>query len=158
MAFCGKCGSQIGDDNVFCPKCGALQEKLSDSSSGNVQQPAQQNVNSPVDNQPPIQQTNSYQQYNQQNNQYGSYNSQPYQTPQPVDTTGLMVWSVLTTLLCCMPLGIAGIVFCSQAKKAVSLEEAQNKLKNAKLMCIIGDVVGFLTLIAYIFFMVLEEM
>lgn len=148
MAFCGKCGSQIGDDNVFCPKCGALQEQQGNPASGNAQ-PDQQSGYNPVSNQQPTQQSNSYQQYNPQNNQYGSYNRPAYQTPPPVDHTGILIWSILTTLFCCTPLGIAGIVFSTQAKKAMTVEEAQSKLKNAKLMCIIGDVAGVLILIAY---------
>lgn len=158
MAFCGKCGSEIGEENVFCPKCGALQEKGENSAPANDQQPYQQSDYNPGYNQQSTQQSNTYQQYNQQSNQYGGYNAGSYQAPQPVDTTGILIWSILTTVLCCLPLGIIGIVFSSQAKKAATLEEAQNKLKNAKLMCIIGDIAGALCAIAYIILMVIAEM
>jgi uncharacterized membrane protein YvbJ len=144
MAFCGKCGSEIGNDNVFCPKCGALQEQ----DNANQENAQQQDNYSSTNYQQPNQQSNTYQPYNQQNNSYGNYNKPQYQPQQqPVDNTGILVWSILTALLCCTPLGIAAIVFSTQAKKAVSLEEAQSKLKNAKLMCIIGDVVGVIILI-----------
>lgn len=156
MAFCGKCGSQISEENVFCPKCGALLEQGESSASADARQPSQQSgYNSPY-NQQPIQQSNTYQQYNQQSNQYGGYNAGPYQAPPPVDNTGILVWSILTTLFCCLPLGIVGIVLSSQAKSAVTPEEAQNKLKNAKLMCIIGDVLGFIFLIIYFIFIFAE--
>ncbi len=147
MAFCGKCGSEIGNDNVFCPKCGALQEQQDNPNQANAQQPTQDSYSS-TNYQQSNQQSNTYQPYNQQSNSYGSYGKPQYQPQQqPVDTTGILVWSILTALLCCTPLGIAAIVFSTQAKKAVSLEEAQSKLKNAKLMCIIGDVVGVIILI-----------
>jgi|LSQX01.3.fsa_nt_gb DNA mismatch repair ATPase MutL len=153
MAFCGKCGSEIGNENVFCPKCGALQEGQGDPneqqpinqySSQSTQQPNQSYNQQP--NQSYNQQSN--QQYNPQYNQYNSYgNHQPYQSQQPVDNTGILIWSILTTLFCCVPLGIVGIVFSSQAKNATTDEEAQKKLKDAKLMCIIGDISGVIILI-----------
>jgi uncharacterized membrane protein YvbJ len=154
MAFCGKCGSEIGEENVFCPKCGALQEKGENSASANGQQPNQQSGYNPAYNQQPAQQPNTY----QQGNQYGGYNAGSYQAQQPVDSTGILIWSILTTLFCCLPLGIAGIVMSSQAKSAATLEEAQSKLKNAKLMCIIGDIVGAVVMIIYFFVIVLENM
>jgi len=156
MAFCVKCGSQISEDNVFCPKCGAWQEQGESSASANARQTSQQSGYDSTYNPQPAQQPNTYQQYNQQSNQYGSYNAGPYQAPQPVDNTGILVWSILTTLFCCLPLGIVGIVLSSQAKGAATPEEAQNKLKNAKLMCIIGDVVGFIFLIIYFIFILAE--
>lgn len=148
MAFCGKCGSEIGNDNVFCPKCGALLEQQNSTGSENTQQPNQQYTYS----QQPSQQ------YNPQSNPYNHYGSSPYQTQKPVDTTGILIWSILTALFCCTPLGIAGIVFSVQANKETTNEGAEQKLKNAKLMCIIGDIVGGLIFILALATGLLEAM
>ncbi len=44
--FCEKCGNQIPDDAVYCPKCGAKQEKTSAVAGG----PQQSNGSSPQEN------------------------------------------------------------------------------------------------------------
>lgn len=142
MAFCGKCGSEIGNDNVFCPKCGALQEQATGAGPESSQQPGQPYMANPQPSQQP------YQQYTPQPSQsYNQQNNTSYQSQKLVDNTGILIWSILTALFCCMPLGIVGIVFSIQANKETSFEGAQNKLKNAKLMCIIGTVAGVLALI-----------
>ena len=37
--FCSSCGAQINDETVFCPECGAVQEKAKDSKVAPVKSP-----------------------------------------------------------------------------------------------------------------------
>ena len=65
MAFCGNCGTQVGDDADFCPNCG---QKL----KGEMEQPAEQEA--PVQEQPAEQKTPV-----QEQPQQGQFQSQPQQ-------------------------------------------------------------------------------
>lgn len=63
--------------------------------------------------------------------------------PPRIDT---WLWqSIVVTVLCCLPFGIAGIVFASQANTEISNHNyvgAQEKAKQAKTFTLIGLVVG----------------
>lgn len=67
-----------------------------------------------------------------------------------VHTTPPDTWlwqSIVATILCCMPLGIPGIVFSSQAQTAISmgnLAEAQQKAQQAKTFTLISAGLGLL--------------
>ena len=70
--------------------------------------------------------------------------------PEKLNTTGQTIFSVINIALgvifcCCsgvsiisLVLGIIALVFSSQAGKAATMEEGQQKLKSAKIMNIIG--------------------
>ena len=67
----------------------------------------------------------------------------------PPHVPDYLVWSILTTLFCCQPLGIAGIIFSAMANSAKQQGDFQTAMayaKNAKLCPLIG-VVGILVLI-----------
>ena len=128
--------------------------------------PAQQNSYQPTapaqqnEYQPTAPQQNSYNPQSSQQNAYGqpnyqpnSYNQQPYDQshyydskPAPVETGGLLAWSIITILLCTIP-GIVALVNVLNVNKVLTLEEQQKKLSAAKLWCIIGTVLGILYLI-----------
>ncbi len=83
----------------------------------------------------------------------GAYQQQPmgYSAPQVPD---YLVWAILETILCCLPLGIAAIVYANQANTAKAVgnyAEAMQKAQTAK-SCIIWGVVGFLILMAFYVF------
>lgn len=65
--------------------------------------------------------------------------------PAPPDT---WLWqSIVATVLCCLPLGIPGIVFSSQAQTAISmgnLAEAHQKAQQAKTFTLISVGLGIL--------------
>lgn len=64
-----------------------------------------------------------------------------------------MVFSILATVLCCMPFGIPAIVFASKIEplqKARDYEGARAAAKKAKMFSIIAAILGVVLLIAYI--------
>lgn len=79
---------------------------------------------------------------------------QPTPNPQPAPgeqcPNNYMVWSILTTLLCCLPAGIAAIIYSSKVDKAWAQgnkAEAQKSSEQAKLWCLIsfgGGIVIFI--------------
>lgn len=66
---------------------------------------------------------------------------------QPLNTGLWLGLSIAMTLCCCLPLGIAGIVFSVQAQSAEktgNIYEAEEKIKKAKLMLLIGLIGGLI--------------
>ncbi len=67
----------------------------------------------------------------------------PHQAPPP----NYLVWSILTTILCCLPFGIVSIVYAAQVNSkwvAGDYEGARLSSKNARLWAIIALSVGLL--------------
>jgi len=160
MAFCKSCGTEIGEAK-FCPACGSAQVVTPVA-------PFQDTISAPVYSEPvsapvfaPAPST-----YSSSGDTSGTssteippvYSAPVYSTGsfEKPNTTGSMVFSIINialgVLLCCcygvslisMVLGIIALVFTTQAGKAATMEEAQQKLKSAKIMNIIG--VAFLVL------------
>lgn len=79
----------------------------------------------------------------------------PYGAPPPVyaqpqggaDIPDLLVWSILATLLCCIPGGIAAIIFASRANSAKAtgdFETARKAASQAKTWLIVSVIAGVL--------------
>ena len=93
------------------------------------------------------------------------YQQQPYppQTPpapQPIaKPDNYLVWSILTTVMCCLPFGIVAIV---KSSKVDSLwaqgqyAEAQKSANDAKMWSMISGGCGLLVIILYILLFVLS--
>lgn len=131
--FCKKCGLQIDDNACFCEHCGADQRPAAEPQPEVfVSQPEQPSV---------------------------GYN--PIFTPQAeapaVKGTTYLVWSILVTLFCCLPLGIPAIIFAAKIDNCNARGDfaaaAQNARK-AKNFCIWGAVASVVVLLFYILFMV----
>jgi hypothetical protein len=97
----------------------------------------------------------------QQSTPGGGWGGQQYQQPWdgpgaggPPRSVETWLWqSIAVTVLCCMPLGVAGIVFAAQAQGALNSgnhAEAQRKADTARTLTITGFVLGLL-LIPFIF-------
>ncbi len=84
MSFCPKCGAQVADGATFCLNCGY---KLSEA----------QPVSTPPQPQPQLQSP-----------------SQPTTQNHKPCPDNYLVYAILTTLFCCLPFGIAGIVKAAQ--------------------------------------------
>lgn len=66
----------------------------------------------------------------------------------------LLVWSILTTVFCCFPLGIVAIVQSNKVDTLWALGDkkgAYNAAKQAKLFCLISSSLGVLVYIIAIF-------
>ena len=138
MPYCPNCGAEIANDAKFCGYCG-----------GSVSQSA-----SPVSSSEPVMPTYA-------DPQSGAYSYQPgsqsaYQVPNrptfaqsevpQVNTTGLWIWSIVTTLISLIP-GVIAMTMVSKINKCATVEEQQKKIRNAKIWCIVGDVIGILAII-----------
>jgi len=161
MAFCKSCGTEIGEAK-FCPACGTSQDVTPAAPVETFEQPIPaEPISAPVYTPAP-----AAPMYSSNGDTSGSGTTQVppvYTAPvyssnssEKLNTTGQTVFSIINialgVLFCCcygvsivsLVLGIIALVFTSQANKAVSAEEGQQKLKSAKIMNIIG--VAFLAL------------
>ena len=69
-----------------------------------------------------------------------------------INTTPYLVFAILTTICCCIPLGIPAIVFASKintAQMSGRMDEARDCAKKAKIFSIIAAVVGVVGGIIY---------
>lgn len=84
----------------------------------------------------------------------GQYGAQPpYQGPPP---DNYLVWAILATVLCCLPLGIPAIVFASQVNSKWAMgdvagaHESANKAKQFSMWSAIVAVVGVVLYLIFI--------
>ena len=137
MAVCPYCGSDVSFNAKFCQECGAPQPEVPVEQT----EPAPYRpVSFPEDDTTPTppQQTPPSQQY-----------SVP-QTVPPVSTGGLLAWAIITLFLCLIP-GIVAIVKTAGINKAQTVAEQQARMSSARTWCIIGTVLGVLSLIGSLY-------
>ena len=90
-----------------------------------------------------------------QNTYTSDYQNSQYQTPpvyqssyqpeKPINWVPYLVLSIVTTLCCCLPFGIVGIVYATKINSAMNAgnyEEAQRSARTAKIWIIVAAVVG----------------
>lgn len=121
MAFCSNCGTKLEENAKFCSSCGASTETSSEAVSAPVEQATEILSAEPA----PAKAS-------------GTLNM------------GMLIWAIINLVSCCMPLGIAGLLFTIFAKDAPSAEEEAKKLKTAKTCNLIGTIGG----VVYIVFCV----
>lgn len=122
--FCTSCGQPIAGNGSFCTNCGA---------------PAPSQSHAQPQPQPQYQQP-QYQQPQYQQPQY----QQPYMREKPKN---YMVWAILATLFCCLPLGIWSIVCANKVNKAWEQGDyagANEASKKAKTWVIISIILGII--------------
>lgn len=79
----------------------------------------------------------------------GSEGHDPYRPPPPNN----LVWAILSTILCCLPLGIVSIVFAAQVNSKWSAGDytgAVESSRKAKQWAILSAVVGLLVAVLWV--------
>ena len=150
MPFCTNCGAEIQAGSKFCAYCGQAQ-------SGGANVPSGTSSGAPAD---------GYSAYSApsdpyaQGSAYGaseySYGAAPdyarnyAQTAAPaveeVNTTGLLIWSIVTFLLSLIP-GLVAISLTRKINKCATVEQQRKTIRNVKIWCIVGDVLGVIVLL-----------
>jgi hypothetical protein len=89
----------------------------------------------------------------------GGYTPPQQYAAQPAGGTppqNYLVWAILTTVFCCLPLGIASIVFSTQVNSkwaAGDYAGAQDSSEKAKKFAMIGAILGVVVIVLYAIFM-----
>ena len=81
-------------------------------------------------------------------------NPPPSSAGQTENVPNYMVHSILTTFLCCMPVGVVAFVFAASVNSKLErgdIEAAKKASNNAKIWCIVSLVTG---LLGYAFFII----
>ena len=153
---CKNCYQEIPDGSKFCPHCGAKQNEV---------QPNAEQKNAVKND--PVQATGAakttenaagYQDAAGYQNNSGYQNVTGYQNngqKPEINYVPYLVLSIISTVCCCLPFGIVGIVFSvkiNSAMNAGNYEEAVQNAKMAKIWTIVSFVVGLVVGILYFIF------
>lgn len=174
---CVNCYQEIPDGSKFCPHCGAKQPDNPDVNYANTQSDsgAFQSGDSaqPQNGTGGAQQSECQPQYQSQDTRYqdaqnygsgyqntytSGYQAPPvyqssYEPEKPINWVPYLVLSIITTLCCCLPFGIVGIVYSAKINSAVNSrdwEAAQKAAKTAKIWIIVSAIVGIIVEIIYV--------
>ncbi len=145
---CRFCRGEIPEGANVCPNCGTPVEPEQTETRALEQSQGGYQYGTPEQSQ------GGYQYGGQSGYQYGTPEQGGYGQPQQqVNGTPYMVFAIISTLLCCLPLGIAAIVYASKIgslQRVGDYAGAQEAAKKARLFTIISAVIGLIASIIYI--------
>ncbi|MBP3557284.1 MAG: CD225/dispanin family protein [Thermoguttaceae bacterium] len=148
--FCPKCGNPLPANARFCPLCGVA-----------VRSNVSPGMESPLGSASFGTSDNSETAYNASNPYASSSAPDPYAPSdwsEAANVPDYLIWNVLSTLFCCPPLGVAGIIFSIQtnsAKTRCDFEAAKRHSSTAKTLLVVGAVVGGLQILLSLVWIVL---
>lgn len=181
---CKNCYQEIPDGSKFCPHCGAKQNevqpnaeqenavkndpvqatgaaKTTENATGYQDAAGYQN-NGGYQDAVGYQNNSGYQDAAGYQNNSGYQNVTGYQNngqKPEINYVPYLVLSIISTVCCCLPFGIVGIVFSvkiNSALNAGNYEEAAQNAKMAKIWTIVSFVVGLVVGILYFMFGIIE--
>lgn len=136
MALCKNCGKQYENSSNFCPYCGAVREEET--------QTVQNDMGQTTENVP------EYDLY-QYDQSALSFNEVPEEKPSGELNVGMLVWSILNTVICCGGPAIAGIILTVIAKNSGTANAEKGLLKAARIINTIASILAVFAVIYYVF-------
>ena len=133
--YCPNCGAENSEDATYCANCGSELRKI-ETPGMDVPPPPQQDMQTP---QPEMQTSNAPQ------------SSQP-------SVPNYLVQAILTTIFCCLPLGIVSIVYAAQVNGKVAAGDRAGALessRNAKMWAWISFGAGLVVIVGYLLLVLL---
>lgn len=155
---CTNCYQEIPDGSRFCPHCGAKQpepaaQTETDQSASDAYSTYTQTNSTQQDTQCQDPNAQNYG-YDYQNSQYQTppvYQS-AYEPEKPINWVPYLVLSIISTVCCCLPFGVVGIVYAAKINSAMNAgdyAEAERSARLAKIWIIVAFVVGIIVNVIY---------
>lgn len=152
--FCGNCGVRNADNARFCASCGkpvgavagAVPPAPSPPPRYAPPPPPQQQIPAQPQYAPPP----SAPQFSAPQAQYGG--APPIAGAARPNVSAHLGLAIVTTILCCLPLGVIGIVYASQVKAKLAAGDyagAAAASSKAKTFSILGIVLGGIAIVIY---------
>ena len=133
--YCPNCGAENSEDATYCANCGSELRKI-ETPGMDVPPPPQPDMQTP---QPEMQTS------------YAPQSSQP-------SVPNYLVQAILTTIFCCLPLGIVSIVYAAQVNGKVAAGDRAGALessRNAKMWAWISFGAGLVVIVGYLLLVLL---
>ena len=156
--YCPTCNALNSDSARFCGTCGQRLQP-DQQSSPEPELPFQQQRPEPERYEPPYQPQEPVPPEVREPFRRFTYGEQS-EPPPPFDPTGplphvpnYLVQSILVTIFCCLPLGIAAIIFAAQVNGKVGAGDiagAESASRTAKTLCKVGFGIGIVVTVIWI--------
>ncbi|MDD2955654.1 MAG: CD225/dispanin family protein [Oscillospiraceae bacterium] len=157
--ICSNCHQEIADGQAFCPNCGMALNAQPEQPEYTAQPQQPEYVAQPQQPEYTAQpQQPEYVAQPQQPQYTAQAQAQAQGAAPAISQTPYLVWAIIVTLLCCLPLGIGSIIYACKINSALAAGDyagAQDAAKKSKLFSIIGAAAGLVVVIGYILYFVL---